>query len=696
MPQTLAQLKASSPAYADMSDLEFASRVYRKYYADKMDFPTFAGKVGYAPYAQDNPADGMNGADRFLAGMGKSFVDTGHGVRQLATEAAGLVSDDAAQAAKQLRKDETIRARQDAPLMDTGAGKAGAITGTLAQIVAPGGLARGAGVVGRALMPTTLIGNAAQGTALGAIQPVGENESRTGNALTSGLLGGLGHGIVSLPTWLVGKAAGLSPAISQGMQEAQVAKVIRDFAAEPQRLANVQPTQLVPGSMPTLAEATGDIGLAGLERTLGNLPDFGPQLAARRLQNNAARVNAVRGAFNGADSDAAAVLRANTRATEGPVIAEVKKATGAQGGKVVKWIDRTLASPSFRGNPTVEQALGRIRSLVAEPVGDAERIGAARGIAQDWLSVPRARNDDFRGIQEARRLLWRTEANDLTPAELVKELGRIKPKNLTAQAAIKDMQRALSVSERGRADVASLYNARKHITQNLMPGASGETMIALRGAVDQLDKQIVEVAPTYKQYLKAYADGMRKADQAEVGARLLGGSNAARAADDNPILNANFLRRSGNIDQTVQAATGFRRGKAATMLTGDQQRVVDSVRRDLERQSRAMNDGRAVGSNTVQNAIGGNTLQSAVGPVGAAAIDPVSGVAMLAINHLRKTYGDRTMAVVQDVMLNPEKANAILGRLPSKQREAAMSALRQLPQYTGLAARASIPLAVGQ
>lgn len=57
MPQTLAQLKASSPAYAQMSDLEFASKVYHKHYADKMSFPEFAAKVGFDPYGDAVPHD---------------------------------------------------------------------------------------------------------------------------------------------------------------------------------------------------------------------------------------------------------------------------------------------------------------------------------------------------------------------------------------------------------------------------------------------------------------------------------------------------------------------------------------------------------------------------------------------------------------------------------------------------------------
>lgn len=501
---------------------------------------------------------------------------------------------------------------------------------------------------------------------------------------------------MAAPGWMAHQATRLSPAITRAMQEQQAGNVLRQFASDPQSLVGIQPQQLVPGSMPTLAEATGDTGLAGLERSLANLPDFGPQLAQRRLANNAARVGAVRSAFNGADNDAAAALRQQTREAEGPVIAEIKRQTGAQGGKITRWIDRTLNSPNFRGNPEVEQSLGRVRQLVTDPLTDADRISAARGVAQDWLSRPRVRNDDFRHMQEARKLLWRTDANDLTAEELVKELGRLKPKNLSAQAAIKDMQRSLKVAERGKQDVASLYNARKHVTQNLMPKASGETMIALRGAVQQLDKQILEVAPTYKTYLADYAAGMRKADQAAVGAKLLGGSNSARAADDNPVMNATFLRRASDMDATTRAATGFGRATASKTLTGDQMTIVDRVRRDLERQARALSDGKAVGSNTVQNAIGGNTLQSAVGPVGAAAVDPASGIAMLAINQLRKTYGERTMAVVQEVMLNPDRAADLLGRLPSKRRQAVMSAIRQLPKVSSSIGRASIPIAVGE
>lgn len=695
--------RVNRPELEGVPDAVLAAAIRRQFYPsiNAVDFyrqTGLADKLGYTDAIREpDPTEGMSAFDRVRAGFGRAYTQLGHGLKQRATQAAAAVtgSQFLKDSADEQARAEGERRRLDAPLLRTGGGIAGTMLGVGSQFLVPGTVMRGAGL-GAAFLPRTFLGNVGQGMVVGASQPTVEGESWTTNAALGGGMAAASYGAMAVPGLLARGAARLSPSVTSAMQERQAANVIQQFAADPQSLANIQPTQLVKGSMPTLAEATGDMGLAGLERTLANLPDFGPQLAQRRLANNAARVGAIRNAFNGADKDAAAAIRQQTQAAEGPVISEIKKLTGAQGGKVTQWIDRTLRSPNFRGNPEVEQSLGRVRQLVTDPLSDADRISAARGIAQDWLARPRARNDDFRHMQEARRLLWRTEGNDLTAEELAKEIGRLEPKNLSAQAALKDMQRALKVSERGKQDVASLYNARKHITQNLMPRASGEGVIALRGAVEQLDKQILDVAPSYKAYLSDYAAGMRKADQAAVGAKLLGGSNAARAADDNPVINANFLRRASDMDATTRAATGFGRARADRTLTGNQLDIVERVRRDLERQSRALNDGRAVGSNTVQNAIGGNTLQSAVGPVGAAAVEPSMGVAMLAINQLRKTYGERTMAVVQDVMLNPEKAAAILGRLPSKQRQAAMSAIQQLPRVAASLGTSASPVAIAR
>lgn len=559
--------------------------------------------------SRPNPADGMSGGQKALAGAGKFFVDTGRGVRQLGVDAAAMLgSDSAAEYSDELRQQETKRGRQDAALMDTGAGKVGYVGGALASMVVPGIGLRG-GAAARALLPQTLAGNVAQGTALGAMQPVAEQDSRMGNMAVGGALGGAGHAVASLPAWAIRKAAGASPAITQAMQEQQAAQVIRQFAADPDRLARV-PAELVPGSKPTLAEATDDIGLAGLERTLANLPDFGPQLALRRNANNTARVRAVEGAFNGADDTVAAEIRqqANKRASrmlrpvEGVPLETTKPLKDALDKLIVK----------HRAKANVRDAL----SFVRGELENVQTVGDAHGFRQT--------------------------------------IGELMGGNIDGKAGGK-----LAKFELG----------------------------TVRGL---LDRQMRQAYPEWGDFLKGHRELSKQADQATIGANLLASGRAVRDATNDPVLTpAAFIRASNKVTKPANRPDRLR----AKAVTPEQLKVIGDVRMDLERQARAMTEGRAVGSNTIQNAIGGNTLQSAVGPVGAAAIEPVSGVAMLAINQLRKTYGERTMTIVQDVMLNPDRAADVLAKLPSKRRQAVMSAIKQLPRYTAVAARSNIPSA---
>lgn len=108
------------------------------------------------------------GMTRFLAGAGKGMTDLGRGAGQ----AVGLVDQQSIKDAQQL----------DAPLMATGAGKAGAITGTIAA-AAPAMLIPGA---------NTYTGAALTGAVLGAAQPVAEGDVLTGKAKNAAVGGALG------------------------------------------------------------------------------------------------------------------------------------------------------------------------------------------------------------------------------------------------------------------------------------------------------------------------------------------------------------------------------------------------------------------------------------------------------------------------------------------------------------------------
>jgi hypothetical protein len=106
-----------------------------------------------------NPTEGMSTGEKFLAGVGKGFVDIGRGVGQR----VGLVD----------QKDIDESRQLDAPLMDTTAGTVGNVAGQVAAF-APTAFIPGA---------NTAVGATLIGAGTGALQPTATGESVGTNAL---------------------------------------------------------------------------------------------------------------------------------------------------------------------------------------------------------------------------------------------------------------------------------------------------------------------------------------------------------------------------------------------------------------------------------------------------------------------------------------------------------------------------------
>lgn len=250
-----------------------------------------------------DPTEGMAGWQKVAAGLGKSVVDAGRGIRQLVAPVNPFDTVADATAAVDEAK------RLDQPLMNTGAGFTGNLIGNVGMAVAPGGavmrggqlLAKAAPLakygnavsnVGKAyLMPQTIPGAALAGGLQGFVQPVASDESRIGNTAL-GTVGGAALPVAATATKL--GASVLAPLVSKKAQDRVVGRTIERFAADPSSLGRMS-GELVPGSVPTLAEATQDIGLSQLQRTLRNIPDANNAITERMLKNQEARNRALTG-----------------------------------------------------------------------------------------------------------------------------------------------------------------------------------------------------------------------------------------------------------------------------------------------------------------------------------------------------------------------------------------------------------------
>lgn len=274
-----------------------------------------------------DPTEGMSASEKVLAGVGKSFVDTGRGIGQL----FGLVDQKDIDAAREL----------DRPLMNTTAGTVGNVAGYVAQAL-PVALIPGA---------NTIAGGALAGGATGAVQPVGTGESRAGNVALGAAAGG------AVPTVIragkAAKAALIDPFTDAG--RARIAGgVIKRAAANHQAAAQrmTQASGATPGFAPTAGQAADDAGISALERTTRavNAGAFDDVDRAQR----AALANAVRGVA-GDDVRRAAAVQAR-EASVNPLYDAAKKAT-VQGDPA---LDALLQRPSMRAGA------GRAQNIAAE------------------------------------------------------------------------------------------------------------------------------------------------------------------------------------------------------------------------------------------------------------------------------------------------------------------------------------------
>lgn len=302
---SLAELKASSPAYAGMSDEDFAQRVYQKHYAGRMSFDDFSQRVGAKPKADFSgvssrvTADGAGvrraGEVRGVGGTGRPYTGpllsgAGAGASKSDAEIARLQ----AEAEKGVKRRTQAEAKRDAfrelptPLRGLiGAGSrvgdlamgAGQLLGVTDEADAAaqreqnaymdGDFAAGAGGVAadvallwnpvarlaRAPRAAQYAGNVALGAGMGALAPTVEGESRAANTAIGGALGAVGQG-ASEAVMAAGKRAAQA-----------VAPEVRQLA---QRASDL-------GIRLTPAQVSNSAPLKSLRSTLGRLPFSGAQ-----------------------------------------------------------------------------------------------------------------------------------------------------------------------------------------------------------------------------------------------------------------------------------------------------------------------------------------------------------------------------------------------------------------------------------
>lgn len=565
-----------------------------------------------------DPTAEMGTGSRFAAGLGKSVVDTGRGIGQL----FGLVSG---QDVKNARE-------QDAPLMNTGAGLAGDVLGTVGTTIAPGGLLKAAGgiataakapIAGQALssmgntlmIPKTVGQGLGVGAGLGFIQPATNLGDR---AVNTGIGAVGGAAVPAVSAAYSGAKAAAEPFYDAGQQRI-LGRVLNRAAGDDAAsvLANLKGAkELVPGSMPTAGQAANNAGIAALERTAVAIdPTVTTAYAKRTAGQNQARVKVLE---DMAGTDGARAFFASERGATADDLYRQAYEKGVD-------ITRDATTGAFKSKAEIAGVKGEITKLLKRPaiqeaVEDARKLAANEGV----------RMDDFSGS--------------------VKGLDYVK--------------RALD---------------------DKISKASGNEQRVLVDLKSRLLTTIDKLSPDYAAARSVFQDMSKPINEMDVAGAIA--KRSIRPLDST--LMPNQFARVLN-DDTARAATGFNKATLENTMSPENLRLLNAIKDDLMRAEFAKNAGRGVGSDTVQKLAYSNLLEGAGVPTWLQSFGPAQMAGNVASRAGDAVYGraNRELAsrLAQGLLTPTEAAQFMEAAARTQQPGLLGNSARGLLTPAGLAA----------
>lgn len=654
-------VRARFPQYEDLGDVELATALHRKFYSD-IPVGEFYQRLGLTE-AQMDPAEGMSAMSRGLAGFQKAMKDTGRGIVQALTP-----DDSESGRAVQASIDEAKRL--DAPLMNTTGGTVGNVIG-YGAIAAPTAIIPGA---------NTVLGSAALGGLMGGLQPTATGESTIENAATGFALGGAGQAIGNA----IPKVAGaLVRPFTEGGRNRIVGEVLERFAREPDAIANAAATQsAVPGVQFTLAEASGDRGLAALQRAAQSLdPSISAELGERAFQNT----QAVRGALAGIagdDTARAAAVTARKQAAEPLYTAARSSVAEVDPSRTVSLIDRLVkANPA---NRPMTSALADIRDTLFESYPAQQRGSDAWKVLNDALQGRNAGAPGSVDMKAARTVLDRLRKGTIDAGEAVADLKKIKPKGKAFTEALDLAKQYVETPDYVvRQNPRELISAVENIKSLLAKEDNAFVKRELTTVKNSLLNQIKKTVPEFSQAERTFAQMSQPINQMDIGRALY--NKLVPALADVPGVGldrsraANFAELLRGGDKLAKDVTGMKSARLGSILNQGQQDTLGAVTDYLARRA-AVDAVPVPRSDTAVNLASQNIIRQIVGPLGL----PQSWAESVAgkmvgrpISAIARPAEERLQQQLVQALADPQRAATLMQSIQPSQAEALAQALYQ-------------------
>lgn len=602
-----------------------------------------------------------SGFQNFLAGAGKATYDLGRGAQQIyggiadavaprSPTLSGMVTGQPQSRVDQYRQEIAASRAQDAPLMQTGAGKAGMVAGTVADLL-PTAFIPGAG---------SMLGAGAIGAGSGFLQP----SASTGETLTNTGLGGLAGpaGVIA------GRAVGVGynalkstvqPFFNSG-QDAIAAQTLRTFAggdaAAGDALSNIAQNwqNILPGVQPTTAELAGNAGLSQLERQMTANPDVMNQMAQRMSANRQAMQGAL-GNIAGTPGDMEAAITARDAVSK-PLYAAAEQAKVTADPA----LNALMQRPSMQGAVTRAQALAAERGqpfMPNRPILSQGTRGPASGVQLDPVTLTERADLGLGSLGNSAPLISR----GMPPGPGKLTNFALDPMTLNPAGPMPFSGKNIQYLKMALNDMAN---------SGPQMGMGSHEVGAVKGTLGSLNEWTQANVPELRTADAAYANASKPINQMEVGQQLSNRLNPALAdfGVDIPRTNAeSFAKGVRGGDAIAADVTGNKSATLESTMTPQQMQTITQIGQQLARRVNATDLGRAAGSNTAQNLVSQNMLRQVLGPMGlpeswgeGVAKNTLMQTLMRPAQFVAKAGEDKVLSKVANAALNPVEAQRLL------------------------------------
>ncbi|WNG71743.1 glucosaminidase domain-containing protein [Cupriavidus gilardii] len=550
------------------------------------------------------------------------------------TEYAKNVRRKADNLSRLIREDEAQYQEDTDGSIAAGVGRVGGnIAGALAA--GGGGLVRGAASGGQRVAQAlgagqraqavgrgvgTAAGSATLGGAAGALAPVTQEGDFGQNKLAQIAMGagigaalpGAGAAVGSGARYVSRSARSLVDPFTEAGQNRIAGNILQRFSDGGPVNANA--SELVPGSVPTLAQVTGNPGLATLERGIRGANPQAANAFYERAAANAEARNAALQRATGTAADISAAEAARNAQEAQRLQAAFENAQPANPQATVAAIDEILKGPSGKRD-SVLSVLTNIRSKLV-------------------TGTPRSETVSSPVLDASGNPVWQR----------------------TQEVGIKYETDPQVLYNSVRKQIGDLLDSRMASSNPAGLQASRE-LLAIR---DALDQDIAAAAPGFREYLQEYAEASKpiNAMQFLQGLKLTDAQgNITLEKVQNAIANITKQR----------AAKGSNDAKA---VSAEQLEILRNLRDDLLRAANS-GAGKSIVSNTFQNLATNNILENALpGPVRALTGGTSGPVGSLVGKVGNWVYGGANEAIqnrLLEMLMQPQSGLAALQNVGGNQ-----------------------------